>query len=404
MSAPLVSIIIPVYNGANYMRTAIDSALAQTYPNIEVIVVNDGSRDGGATEKIALGYGDKIRYFAKENGGVSTALNFAIGNMRGEYFSWLSHDDIYYADKIELQLHALKRRGDRTKIVWGNYDLLRETAQEKKPLNPLRQYREALLTDSIFPVVQSLIGGCSLLIPRSHFERVGLFKPELKYTQDYELWFRMFRDQQTVYVDAPLYSCRVHAEQGSQAEREKMRPDESALWVHIAREVTKAEAERMFGSLYEFYRTLYVKMTAFSNAGAVETVLKMFRSETAPPKSLARDRKAREYLWQAGGRDVKICIFCAGYWGLRIFYELLTLGIHVACFADNDAKKHGTAIAQNVNCISFDDLSRVKNDTLVLVAARFAQEVVAQLKAAGFPFVTTKDDFYAAVGEGGSAL
>ena len=63
---PLVSIVIPVYNGSNYMQEAIDSALAQTYENIEVIVVNDGSTDN--TDEIARSYGDKIKYFVKENG------------------------------------------------------------------------------------------------------------------------------------------------------------------------------------------------------------------------------------------------------------------------------------------------------------------------------------------------
>ncbi|MDR1982842.1 MAG: glycosyltransferase family 2 protein [Holosporaceae bacterium] len=90
---PLVSMVTPVYNGSNYMREAIDSALAQTYKNIEIIVVNDGSTDN--TEDIALSYGDKIRYFKKENGGVASALNLAIENMKGKYFSWLSHDDAY---------------------------------------------------------------------------------------------------------------------------------------------------------------------------------------------------------------------------------------------------------------------------------------------------------------------
>ena len=80
----MISIIIPVYNGANYMKIAIDSALAQTYENTEVIVVNDGSQDNGKTEEIALSYGDKIRYFAKENGGCASALNFGISKMRGE--------------------------------------------------------------------------------------------------------------------------------------------------------------------------------------------------------------------------------------------------------------------------------------------------------------------------------
>ena len=112
---PLVSIVIPVYNGANYVSEAIESALKQTYKNIEVIVVNDGSTDN--TEKIVKKYGDKIRYFYKENGGVASALNLGIKNMKGEYFSWLSHDNIYYSNKIEIQIEALRTLIDRETII-----------------------------------------------------------------------------------------------------------------------------------------------------------------------------------------------------------------------------------------------------------------------------------------------
>ena len=81
---PKVSIVIPVFNGENYLHEAIDSALAQTYKNCEIIVVNDGSTDN--TEAIAKSYGNKIRYFRKENGGGSSALNLGIDNMEGEDF------------------------------------------------------------------------------------------------------------------------------------------------------------------------------------------------------------------------------------------------------------------------------------------------------------------------------
>src|SRR5689334_11837948 len=96
---PKVSIVIPVFNGAQYLRSAIDSALGQTYRNTEIIVVNDGSSDFGQTERVALSYGSRIRYFSKSNGGVASALNFGIQQMRGELFCWLSHDDLYLQEK-----------------------------------------------------------------------------------------------------------------------------------------------------------------------------------------------------------------------------------------------------------------------------------------------------------------
>ena len=107
---PLVSIVIPVYNGANYLRQAIESALGQTWENCEILVVNDGSDDGGDTEQAALEFKDRIRYFRKENGGVASALNYGIQRMQGEYFSWLSHDDWYYPDKIERDRSSSKLR------------------------------------------------------------------------------------------------------------------------------------------------------------------------------------------------------------------------------------------------------------------------------------------------------
>lgn len=90
-----------------YMREAIDSALAQTYDNVEVIVVNDGSSDNEKTDAIARSYGERIRYFVKDNGGCASALNFGVPKMRGSYFSWLSHDDRYHPNKMAHQIEIL---------------------------------------------------------------------------------------------------------------------------------------------------------------------------------------------------------------------------------------------------------------------------------------------------------
>jgi glycosyltransferase involved in cell wall biosynthesis len=100
MFNPKVSIIIPVYNWSNYLSEAIESALAQTYKNIEILVINDWSNDNWASEKIALSFGDKINYIYKENGWVATALNLWIEKASWEYISWLSRDNLYYSNKI----------------------------------------------------------------------------------------------------------------------------------------------------------------------------------------------------------------------------------------------------------------------------------------------------------------
>ena len=161
---PLVSIVIPVYNGSNYMREAIDSALSQTYPNIEIIVVNDGSTDN--TREIALSYGDKIRYFEKENGGVSTALNLAIDNMRGEYFSWLSHDDVYYPNKVKAEIDALRTSGNMEQAVYSGFDYLFMPERKVVPCAEITFFGE--LAEKYFSVgtltpIIGLISGCSLL-------------------------------------------------------------------------------------------------------------------------------------------------------------------------------------------------------------------------------------------------
>ncbi len=192
---PLVSIIIPVYNGANYMREAIDSALAQTYKNIEVIVVNDGSKDDGETDRVALSYGEKIRYIHKENGGVSTALNEGIRNMKGEYFSWLSHDDAYHPDKIEKQIELLGQYEDRQMVVKCSTEFIDQDSQlitSKKASVP--EKAKVLRWDEALTRMLSVgsYNGCTLLIHKGVFEKCGFFDERLRFNQDGFMWSKIF--------------------------------------------------------------------------------------------------------------------------------------------------------------------------------------------------------------------
>ena len=172
MKKPKVSIIIPVYNGKNYLKDAIDSALAQTYQNCEVIVVNDGSADHGETEKIAKAYGDKIRYYYKENGGVASALNYGIEKMTGEYFAWCSHDDMFQKDKCEKQIYRLLQSEDDTQICIGNYDLLNVDTNRITSFQLSLQQKKKVVKNGLFAVLMGAVHGCTVLIHKSHFKDV----------------------------------------------------------------------------------------------------------------------------------------------------------------------------------------------------------------------------------------
>jgi len=208
---PKVSIIIPVYNGADYMREAINSALAQTYKNLEVIVINDGSDDEGRTQSIAREYGDRIVYYHKKNGGVASALNLGIRKMTGEYFSWLSHDDMYYENKIEVQMNYLKKC-DETVITYCNFEVIDENSRQRgvKRLKPVAfdQFRYSI-------TVNSLVHGCTFMVPKVCFEECGFFNEALKTTQDYDMWFRLAGKYKMNHTPDILVKSRFHAGQGS---------------------------------------------------------------------------------------------------------------------------------------------------------------------------------------------
>jgi len=210
-----VSIVIPVYNGADYLDDAIRSALSQTYPNIEVIVINDGSNDGEASERIALSYGKRLRYFSKPNGGVASALNLAINEMSGDYFSWLSHDDLYRQDKIEREIELISMLPESERaggIVYSDFAVFSndpnqgiQVRMKKVP----QEYFRRWLTE------KSVLHGCTLLVPRAAFDKCGSFDENLRTSQDYDMWFRMAEHYRFYHVSLPLVMARSHAGQGS---------------------------------------------------------------------------------------------------------------------------------------------------------------------------------------------
>ena len=253
---PLVSIIIPVYNGANYMREAIDSALAQTYRNIEIIVVNDGSNDNGETERIALSYGDKIKYFHKENGGVSSALNLGIQNMQGEYFSWLSHDDKYSPEKIQNQINALAKYAPDDRLISLCEDI--HINEHSEPLSKIR--RKKIDENRIISgkeVLHHLFScgcfcGCALLIPKGAFDECGKFNEQLRFSQDYLMWIQFFMQGYSLIYNAnPDVQMRIHNKQLTQTGQDVFHKDSEVICDIIAPQLAEISLKEK-NLLYDF--------------------------------------------------------------------------------------------------------------------------------------------------------
>ena len=233
---PKISIVVPVFNGANYLGEAISSALAQTYENTEIIVVNDGSSDGGATEAVALAFGTRIRYVSKPNGGVASALNFGIRQMSGEYFSWLSHDDLYVSNKIEAQLDFMSRFNEPT-VVYSDYEVFidhRTVATVRLPDTDPRYFR-------YFLTINNSLHGCTLLIPRLCFEHCGFFNENLSITQDYDLWFRIATRFPFRHMAGVIVRTRSHPEQGSNRLRATMYSEINVLLSRFVDELGQHE-------------------------------------------------------------------------------------------------------------------------------------------------------------------
>lgn len=226
---PKVSIVIPAYNASNYLSKAINCALEQTYTNLEVIVVNDGSKDDGKTADIARSYGDRIVYIEKENGGSSSALNVGIKAMTGEWFSWLSHDDLYYPNKVEKQVEFLNKLSKLDDII--KYVLFCACENIDENGNVIRNcnHKEVKeiasfvnnLTDNAHLIAEPtkyMFYGCGCLIHKDVFKKLGGFNEKLKLVNDIDMWFRIYSAGFRIrFIEDVLVQGRIHSEQVSRS-------------------------------------------------------------------------------------------------------------------------------------------------------------------------------------------
>ena len=254
---PKISVIIPVYNGGNFLSQAIESVLNQTYQNYEIIVVDDGSTDN--TRQIAKRFKDKIKYYYKNNGGVASALNYGIKKMTGDYFAWLSHDDVYTKDKLEIQIDFLTELKDKNTILFSNFNLVDSNNRIITKTNYLANLKVEELCVGYYPVVKGCINGCTILINKNCFEKVGLFDESLKTTQDYDMWLRLFKQYPSYCIPNCLVNYRIHPKQDTNSN--PITPIEgNAFWENLVNNLTENEIKAWNKDLFETYMDLANQM------------------------------------------------------------------------------------------------------------------------------------------------
>jgi len=264
MTLPRVTICMPVFNGGQYFSSALASALAQDYPNVEVLVVNDGSTDGGETERIALAHGDRVRYIRQENRGVGGALNTALSHMSGDFFAWLSHDDLHLPHKTSAQMTYLDRLGRRA-CLFSDYDLI---GPKDEPIASVRLPAERIRQNPRLPLYNGMINGCTLLIPTEIMREFGPFNEAFRCTQDYDFWSRVLARHEFFHQPEVLVRYRIHPGQGTNTPLAVS--EGNVLWKSMLDSRNEVERAQMFGSTKGYFATLakFLDATPYQEAAA----------------------------------------------------------------------------------------------------------------------------------------
>lgn len=278
-----VSVVIPTYNRAKFIEDAIDSVIRQTYNDIEIIVVDDGSTD--ATPDILKKYGDRIEVIRQKRMGVSSARNRGIKESRGEYIAFLDSDDIFYKRKLEIQME----------VVTSNHAVFICYTNEKWILNGEHKNQHAKhrkysgwIFDRTLPLC--IVSPSSAVIKRSVFDERGGFDEKFAVCEDYEFWIRLSLHYPFHYIDMPLVIKRGgHPDQLSRKfwgmdrfriralekilDSEKLTIDQEKLIIeHIVEKagiIANGASKRDKKDVYDYYKNLkeqYSEHEIFDNS------------------------------------------------------------------------------------------------------------------------------------------
>ena len=202
-----VSVVIPTYNRADFVREAIISVQQQDYPDIETVVVDDGSRDD--TRAVVSGFGPAVQYLWQENRGVSAARNRGVAASTGDLIAFLDSDDLWLPPKVSAQVACFRTRPDmqacHTDEIW-----IRRGVR----VNERRVHRKQGGWQFLASLPRCLISPSAIMLRRTLWDRLGGFDETLPACEDYDLWLRL-----TAVVPVGFLPARLVIKRGGHADQ-----------------------------------------------------------------------------------------------------------------------------------------------------------------------------------------
>ena len=244
-SRPLVSVITPTYNGSEHIAETLESAVAQDYAPLEIIVADDGSTD--RTVEIVEGYRDRVRLLRLPHGGENAARNAAIAVASGEYIAFLDHDDLWLPGKIARQVEALKAN-PRAGLCHTGYQRLHADGLGKEILHRDGAY-EGRCFDAEFR--RNGIGALTAMVRRSVLPP-HVFHEDIQIAADYALWLDILFHHEAVYIPQVQGLHRQHERQITHGRRERWKIYEAVGRMRLLERVRERMGESKYLSLREW--------------------------------------------------------------------------------------------------------------------------------------------------------
>ncbi len=271
---PSVSVLMPTFNRAKFLPEAIDSVLSQTYADLELLIVDDGSEDNTTSVLEPFLRDERVRYFYQDNQGQSYARNVGLKHAMGDFVAFLDSDDIWKPEKLEKQLAVVRAHPDAD-IVHGDEEIIDEQSAVTSLLNMARysgRITRYLLADNSVSITTALV-------KRRCFDEMGGFDTSVGVADDYELWLRFSARYRFHYEPGIVASYRVMDDQISSDKRRRLAANEMIIRNFLTKYGDQLDRKDKRWGLARFYcRSARYFASVGERGTAMNSLLMAFRS------------------------------------------------------------------------------------------------------------------------------